>query len=178
MGRNNKVIISALGSVIIVIFSYIILHEAGHCLVAVFCGAKITQFSILGAHMSYVGGEFNTITYALLHAAGTLLPVVVSFVFMAFYRKGYKNVFYRIFSTMFSLLPFFSLIAWILVPILYLLGEAPENDDVTKFINALGLNPWIVSVAAIVLFMSGILFAWKIKIILNYYNTCRGKNGV
>lgn len=175
MKRESKVIFSVLVSVFIVMFCYIVLHETGHCLVAIFCGAKITQFSILGAHMSYVGGVFNNNTYALLHVAGLLLPVVISIVYMLFYRKSYENIFYRIFSAMFSILPFFSVIAWILVPILYMLGKAPENDDVTKFINVSGLNPIFICIAAVLLFVSGIYLAWKRKIIINYWDVLRGK---
>ncbi|MDE7310746.1 MAG: M50 family metallopeptidase [Eubacterium sp.] len=36
---------------------YIFLHEGGHALVAVLCGAKITSFSIIGAHTSATGGK-------------------------------------------------------------------------------------------------------------------------
>lgn len=172
--KKIKVIISALVSVFVTIFFYIVLHEAGHCLVAVCCGAKITQFNILGAHMSYTGGEFSIITYAFFHAAGMLLPVVISFLFMAFYRKNYQNIFYRIFFAMFSMIPIVGTMAWIFVPFLYLSGKAPDNDDVTKFINTSGVSPLIVSGIAILLLVGGILFAWKKKIILNYWNSCRG----
>lgn len=175
MKNVSKVMLSLFSSIFIVMFSYIVLHEAGHCLVAILCGAEITEFSILGAHMNYVGGKFSTITYALFHAAGMLLPVVISIVYMAFYRKSYENVFYRIFSALFTMLPFLSVIAWILVPIACLLGETPENDDAAKFINVLGINPWIVCAAAILFVMSGILLAWNKKIILYYWYACQGK---
>jgi len=175
MDRRVKVILSLLCSVILTLLSYIVLHEGGHCIVAFLCGAKITRFSVLGAYMSYDGGVFNTVTYSLLHAAGMLFPVLISFVFMLFYREYSQSIFYRIFSAIFSLLPFFSTVAWVFVPILYIFGEAPSNDDVTKFINASELSPWVVCGAAILLFTAGFLLAWKKKVIQNYLNTCRGK---
>lgn len=175
MNRKGKVLISLFSSILIVMFCYIVFHEAGHSLVAVICGAEITEFSIISAHMSYVGGSFTNYTYALLHAAGMLMPVVNSFIYMLFYRCNYENIFYRIFSALFATVPFFSVVAWMLVPVLYIMGKAPENDDVTKFINVSGINPLIICIAAFVLFAGGIFLAWKKKIIINYWNVCRGK---
>lgn len=175
MDKTAKIIFSVLCSALIVLFCYIVFHEAGHCLIAALCGANITEFSISGAHMSYIGGEFNAVTASVFNAAGMLLPVAISFIFMIFYRKNFDNVFYRIFSFTFSLIPLFSLIAWIFVPILSLSGKAPKDDDVTKFIISSGLNPWIVCGGAAVLLAAGAFLAWKKKVIQNYWDTCRGK---
>lgn len=172
--NKGKIIISVFGSVFLVIFLYIILHESGHCLIAALCGARITEFSILGAHMRYEGGVFNTITSSLLNAAGVLLPIIVSGVYLLCYSKTKNSLFYRIFSFMFALVPFFSLIAWIFVPMLYYSGNAPANDDVTKFINHSGIDPWIVSFAAAIILICAAALAWKKRIVQNYWQACRG----
>ena len=174
MENRKQMILSVLGSVFLVLILYIILHESGHCLVAVLCGAKITEFSVLSAHMSYEGGTFNASTASLLNAAGLLLPLLISGVYMLFYSKTSQNTFYRIFSFMFGLLPFFSLIAWVFVPLLYLSGNAPAYDDVTQFLDNSGMNPWIVCLAAALLLTCGFALAWKKKIVQNYWQTCRG----
>ena len=56
---------------------YIFVHELGHTIVAIVCGAEITEFSILGAHMSYNGGTFSKAMFSLFHAAGMLFPIIL-----------------------------------------------------------------------------------------------------
>lgn len=68
-------------------FLYILLHELGHTLVAIACGAKITDFSIMRAKMSYVGGDFNQIMESLFNVAGMLLPVLVCLMFILFFNR-------------------------------------------------------------------------------------------
>ncbi|MPM22897.1 hypothetical protein SDC9_69357 [bioreactor metagenome] len=175
MKKHQTIVLSALGSAFLSIFIYIVLHESGHCLIAALGGAKITEFSILGAHMRYEGGAFSAATLSLLNAAGVLLPVLVSAVYMFFYSQARSGVFYRIFSFMFSMIPFFALIAWIFVPILYLSGNAPTGDDVTMFLYNSGVTPLIVSLSAAALLALGIALATKKRIIQNYWETCRSK---
>lgn len=67
-----KKIISLFASIICTIPIYLILHEGGHALIAILCGARITEFSILGAYMLYEGGIFPSITLSLFHAAGMI----------------------------------------------------------------------------------------------------------
>lgn len=169
MKKRQTIVLSALGSALLSIFVYIILHESGHCLIAALCGAKITEFSIIGAHMSYEGGIFSPVTSSLLNAAGVLLPVVVSVMYMIFCSQTNSSAFYRIFSFMFSMIPFFAIIAWVFVPILYLFGKAPAGDDVTMFLNNSGVTPLIVSLAAATLLACAVALALKKKIIQNYW---------
>ncbi len=175
MNLKVKIILSLFISLILVIPIYILLHEGGHSLIAVLCGAKITKFSILGAYMSYEGGSFTPITLSLSNAAGMLLPVLTAVVYMLTYRNQAASILYRIFSFLFVLVPTGSILAWVLVPVLYLAGWAPPNDDVTKFINHSGLSPWMVLFAAIILFACCLFIAWKKKIIQRYWETVRIK---
>ena len=53
MNLKVKKILSLFASILILIPLYVALHEGGHALTAVLCGARITQFRILGAYMAY-----------------------------------------------------------------------------------------------------------------------------
>ena len=70
--RNLKVrkILAVLVSVACMIPLYVVLHEGGHALVAVMCGARITKFSILGAYMNYEGGQFSAAVFSLFPCSG------------------------------------------------------------------------------------------------------------
>ncbi|MFR1808071.1 MAG: hypothetical protein ACLSWV_03905 [Pygmaiobacter massiliensis] len=171
--KKMELKLSIVASFLITIFLYIFLHEAGHSLVAIACGAQITKFSILKASMAYVGGSFTALTGSLLNAAGMLLPVLVSIIVIFFYNKETENMFYRVFFTAFCVTPFFSTIAWIIIPILYSFGSAPKHDDVTKFLNYSGINPFIISAAAFALLVAGLFLAYKKKILQNYWNSCK-----
>ena len=117
--RNLKVrkILAVLVSVACMIPLYVVLHEGGHALVAVMCGARITKFSILGAYMNYEGGQFSAAMFSLFHAAG-LLPLLAAILYMSAYQSGARSIFYRIFSFLVLLLPVGAVLAWVGVPIL------------------------------------------------------------
>lgn len=172
---NNKVkfFLTAMISAGIVLAIYILLHEGGHTLVAALCGAEITEFSFFGAHMSYTGGIFSQVTLSLLHAAGMLLPVSISIIYLIMYRRKIESSIYRIFSFLFIVLPLCSLLAWVFVPIQYMMGIAPVGEDVTKFISCSGIHPLAVTISALLLISLTLLFAWKKGVIKNYINTIK-----
>lgn len=174
MNPTTKKLVSLFVSLILMFPAYILLHEGGHALAAISCGARITEFSILGAYMRYEGGRFTAVTLSLFHAAGTLLPVILAVVYMLAYRSGSRSVFYRIFSFFALLMPVGSILGWVVVPVLCLLGEAPGTDDAAKFIESSGLSPWIVLGGAALLFAGCLLLAWKKKIPQNYWMAAKG----
>ena len=174
MNPTTKKLVSLFVSLILMFPAYILLHEGGHALAAVSCGARITEFSILGAYMRYEGGRFTAVTLSLFHAAGTLLPVILAVVYMLAYRSGSRSVFYRIFSFFALLMPVGSILGWVVVPVLCLLGEAPGTDDAAKFIESSGLSPWIVLGVAALLFAGCLLLAWRKKIPQNYWIAAKG----
>ena len=169
MQRNSKIAVCLMLSVLIVLPLYIFLHESGHLIVMLFAGATITDFSILTAHVSAIGGNYTNLSYLWLHANGVLLPIFVSLVYMMFYRKENESMFYHTFSYLFLLMPIFSLLAWVVVPFVYLQGNAPVNDDVTKFIYYFSKNyhPLIVSAVAILIIVISLSVMIKKKIIQN-----------
>lgn len=167
MGEKGKLLLSMAGGVVLTLFLYIILHEGGHTLVAIFCGADIVDFAFFSAHVSWTGGEFNTFTLSLADAAGVGLPVLVSVVYILFYSKENQNIFYRTFSFIFSIVPFYSLLAWMILPVMYVNGQMP-SDDVIHFIEHSGINPWIICVAAAAFFAGGVVLVWKRGILRNF----------
>lgn len=56
MSAKAKVVLAVFISLVLIFPLYIFLHETGHALVAIGCGAKITRFSIASARISYEGG--------------------------------------------------------------------------------------------------------------------------
>ena len=173
MNPAAKKLLSLFASILIAVPLYILLHEGGHGLVEVLCGARITDFSILGAYMRYEGGVFSPLALSLFHAAGMLLPVLLSVVYMLAYRTERTGVFYRIFSFVSLLIPVGSLLAWVIVPVLYMAGQVPPDDDVTKLISSSGLSPWIVLLGAIALFAVCLSIAWRKKILQNYWTAVK-----
>lgn len=155
----KRFLLSLLTAEILIVFMYIIFHELGHTLVAAICGAEITDFSILTAHMSYVGGNFNQVTYSLFNAAGMLLPVIVCLLVTLIYNRKVQNMFYRCFVTAFVVMTACSVTAWIIVPLLYIYSIPPAGDDVTKFLIISRWNPYKVIFYAVLIIAAQIVLA-------------------
>lgn len=105
-----------------------------------------------------------------LHANGAALPFAISLAYVLLFRKEINNTFYRCFSFFVGLVPICSLLAWIIIPFLYLKGTAPVGDDVTHFLENFSLttHPLIVSVVATVLVGMGGFLSIKKGVIANY----------
>ena len=146
-----------------VIVAYIFLHELGHCIAALMFGARITEFSIITAHMRSEGGRFTPQRSMLLNAGGMLLPYIVGIVWLALYRaggdkgglrNGRAGGIYRSCAFIYYVASLYSVTPWILIPITYARGFAPAGDDVTKFLinySYIGGSPVTVSSAATVM---------------------------
>lgn len=171
--RKARILIYLLVSACIVVPLYILCHEAGHAAVAYFCGADTIHISITGAYMNSSGGSYNRVTSAMLNIAGMLFPAVISIIYLLLYKREKGSLFYRLFS--FLLVAAFSMpaAAWILVPVLYMLGKAPVGDDVTKFLDVTGMNPVILILLAAGLLAASIFLAWRKGIIRNYWEELR-----
>ncbi len=165
-----KKVLYVFASALLSIILYIILHEGGHMIVMLSAGATITDFSILTAHVSGVGGNYTNASDLWLQANGALLPVIVSFVYMLFYKKESRSMFYHIFSYMFCLIPVGSLFAWVIIPFVYMQGNAPAGDDVTKFLYNFthDYHPLLVSAVAVLIIAVGIILMIKKEIIKTF----------
>ncbi len=151
--RRKKIIILVLASLAALVF-YILLHESGHCIVALACGARITEFSVITAHMRSEGGNFTFFTEMLLNCGGALLPYTVGVIWLALDGRRPAGGIYRSFSFAYLVSSMYSVIPWILIPVTFARGYAPEGDDVTRFLITFtrnGRNPMIVSAAALLL---------------------------
>lgn len=177
MNTSKKKRIMVIVSAITTLIVYIVLHELGHCIVAVSCGATITEFSILNARMNYVGGNFTDWSDLWFNANGALFPLIISYVYMLVYRDKRENMFYRIISWCVVLVPVTTLLAWVVIPFLYMAGNAPVGDDVTKFLYNFGSshNPIIVSVTAVLLIVSAVVIMVKRHIPQNFFGEMKKK---
>lgn len=157
------------------VFLYTLLHELGHMIVMLSAGATVTSFSILTAHVSATGGNYTTLSALWLHANGALLPIAASFVYMLLYRKDSQKSFYRIFSFMVTLIPTGSMLAWVILPFLFLQGKAPAKDDVTHFLYVFSdkFHPLIVSAVSVAIIVISVTLIYKRRILQNYLEEVR-----
>ena len=146
---------------IVVVPIYIFLHEAGHALVSIFCGAKVTGFSIVGAFSTSVGGNYTDIDPFLLYSR--LLPLLVSICFLFFYKKDSGRKLYRLFVFYITIISAGSLLAWIFVPILYILGNASPSDDISQLLEISKIQPLLVTVWPLAVEILYIMWMWKKK---------------
>lgn len=161
MHSKRRFVLCMMGVAVLGTGLYIVLHEAGHCLVALACGAKITEFSVLGARMAYAGGSFNRMTGSLLQAAGLLLPIMTVFLLLCFYRRDRGSVLYHISYFVISLSSVSAALAWILIPAISLFAAPPAGDDVTKFMEISGLSPYVVMLGAVCIILLMLWFMTK-----------------
>ena len=157
------------------VFLYIILHEFGHVIVLWSVDADVTDFSIASAHVSYGGGNWTDISDRWMHLNGAFFPIVVATIYMLLYKKDITSSWYRIFSGFVILMPVASLLAWVVIPFLYVQGEAPANDDVTKFLYNFthDYSAYWVSLVALLAIFACIFIALRKGIVQNFYKTVR-----
>lgn len=164
-----KFILTLLLSAIVTVFLCILLHEFGHVIVMLSAGDRITEFSILPAYVSGEGGNYTNTSDLWMHANGTIFPLLLSHVFLLFYRKESKNTVYRMFSLFFGISPAFGLFPWFVKPFVYVGGTFTTGNDITMFLYNFSqrYSPIIVSIAATVLFGISILLIIKKCVLRN-----------
>ena len=172
MNIKAKFILCLLSSAALLTVLYITFHELGHMIVMLSAGDTIDDFSIIGAHVSGHGGTYTNASDLWLHANGAVLPFVISLAYVLLYRKKSNNTFYRCFSFFAGLVPSCSLLAWIIIPFLYLKGAAPAGDDVTHFLDNFSqtAHPLVVSAAATLLIGIVVFLSAKKGVIENYFS--------
>lgn len=142
---------------------YTFLHEGGHALFGMLFGGKLTEFNInfidFSAHVS-MDSDFSPLQQAVVSAAGISLPILVWAVSMILLPVK-SNPIVQWFKILFSLGTVNTLLAWMIIPFLYLSGNAP-GDDSTTFLTITGLPPLLVSCVALLVYLGGwLLFFWR-----------------
>ena len=172
MNKKIKSIGYILLSAGIVFFIYTLLHEFGHVVVMISVGARIFT-----AHVSGDGGEYTSLSKMIESANGALFPLIISYIYILLYQKGNTKSLYRIFSYIVTLVPAASMLAWVIIPFVYLQGKAPINDDVTKFLTVFSKNyhPLIVSAVAVIFIGISVVLMIKKRVIHNFIEEIKQK---
>lgn len=165
-----KLLLILMISAIVTVFLYILLHEFGHMIVMLSAGDRITEFSILGAHVSGEGGNYTNTSDLWMYANGTIFPLLLSYIFLLFYQKESMNMVYRIISLFLGFSPAIALIPWFVKPFVYVRGTFTAGDDTTQFLYnfSQGHSPILVSIAAALLFGISIFLVIRKRVLRNY----------
>ncbi|TGE36797.1 hypothetical protein E4K67_16935 [Desulfosporosinus fructosivorans] len=153
---------------------YLVAHELGHTIVAIICGAEITQFSILNAHMSYNGGTFSKVMYSLFNAAGMLLPIILIVPIIISYKRNKKSILYHCCYITACLWGISPLLAWLIVPVVSLLDSPPQGDDVAKYIMSSEWHPMTVFACALAILIGLLVLVIKKGIIPEFIEIIKG----
>ena len=158
--------------ILFTLFMYTFLHEAGHAIAGLFFSQSLTEFDVnfwdFKAHVDMVGGNLSQFQLAVQSAAGAILPLLiwVMFIRLAPRKASFLLESLKLISSMTVVN---TLLAWIILPVLFLLGKAP-SDDVTNFLRYSGMPPVLLLFIAIILYGGGwILFLSKIEGLRNEF---------
>ena len=158
--------LSVLFVVVFVFFIYTFLHEGGHALAGGLFGQSLTEFNVnfwdFSAHVGMAGGELSQAQLAMRSLAGASLPFLVWVVLISLVprRASFTLETLKLISSMAVVN---TLLAWIVLPVLFLWGKAPA-DDVTSFLLYSQIPPPVLTLAAIILYAGGwSLFLAKIN---------------
>jgi hypothetical protein len=155
-----NIVLLTLFVTLFVFFLYTFLHELGHALAGWLFGQTLAEFDAsfwdLSAHVRLRGGNLTQTQLAIQSAAGVLLPVLAWAIFIRLVpRKG--SFVLESLKLISSMVVVNTLLAWILLPILFLFGKAPA-DDVTNFLNDSQMPPLLLSFTALVLYANCWMF--------------------
>ena len=140
-----------------VFFMYTFLHEGGHAIVGLLFGQSLTEFDIsfwdLSAHVGMTGAELTQSQLAIRAVAGAGQPLLAWILFISIVpRKASFTM--EILKLLSSMTVVNTLLVWIVLPVLFLLGKAP-SDDVTNFLRYSQMPPILLAVTALILYVGG-----------------------
>lgn len=155
-----------------VFFIYAFLHEAGHAIAGLLFGQSLTEFSVnfweFNAHVGMTGGELTQTQLAIRSVAGACLPLLVWLVFIGTVPRK-ATFLLEVLKLLSSMTVVNTLLVWIILPILFLLGKAP-SDDVTNFLRYSQIPALLLTTIALILYAGGwILFLSKIDGLRNEF---------
>lgn len=173
--RNSSTVILVtliLFVTLFVFFLYAFLHESGHAITGLLFGQSLTEFNVnfwnFSAHVGMVGGKLTQSQLAIQSAAGAILPLLLWTIFLRVVPRK-SNFTLEVLKLILSMAIVNTLLAWIVLPILFILGKAP-SDDVTNFLRHSQMPPWLLVFAATILYIGGwALFLSKIDGLRNEF---------
>ena len=158
--------------ILFVFFTYTFLHEMGHALTGLVFGQSLTEFDVsfwdFSAHVRMAGGALTQQQLAVQSAAGAALPLVIWVIFISIVpRKASFTL--EVLKLLSSLNVVNTLLVWISLHVLFVLGRAP-SDDVTYVLRYSQMPPLLLTLTAILLYAGGwVLFLSKIDGLRNEF---------
>lgn len=157
---NLRLLVILLFVLLFVLFMYTFLHELGHAILGGIFGQSLTEFNVsfwdFSAHVG-MNGELTQSQLAIQAIAGVSLPLLVWAIFMGLAPRK-AGFILEVLKLCSSLGVLNTLLAWVVIPVLYLLGRAPSSDDVTHFLQASQMHPLLLMFVALVLYVRGWAF--------------------
>ena len=147
---------------LIIIQGYLLLHEAGHALAALSVGATVTGVDARlwsdRPHASYDLGSVGVGARAYVTAAGTLLPLAVWALALAFVPRQLPPR-WEVVRLGASAGALAGLLVWLVLPWPAMHAGAPR-DDAVRFTQQSGWPPALVVAVAAALLVAGAAWAW------------------
>ncbi|HXK97377.1 MAG: M50 family metallopeptidase [Limnochordia bacterium] len=156
--------IAVTGIALGVIYLYAILHEGGHALFVLVFGGELTEFEInflvSKPHISYTGIN-DPLRQALVSLGGPLVPLALVPLLILVLRRA-KHVLTKglVLLTLVGLLP--TVLISAVIAFAYGFEMAGTSEDIARFLNLTGFNPFLTAGALVALF--GVLLALVIKV--------------
>lgn len=157
--------------ILFVFFLYTFLHESGHAIAGALFGQSLTVFDVsfwdFSAHVGMIG-DMTDSQRAVQALAGASLPFLLWVLFISLVpRKSSFTL--EVLKLLASMMVINTLLPWIILPILFLLGKAPA-DDVTNFLRYSEMPPLLLAFTALILYAGGwVLFLSKINGLRNEF---------
>ena len=159
MAKKLRTIYATLAILVIVIITYVFIHELGHAIAAIAAGGRVIRLSVALAHTWYEGVGTAPWVASLVHIAGMLLPVLLLLAGLIFYRREIGGFCCQLTYGLFLVMTAASVLSWVFLPILSLFADLPPDDDVIKFLESSGLPPLAVTLLGVILIAGLLLIA-------------------
>lgn len=162
MKNNIKKILLLLGVSVAIIYLYTFLHESGHAIIGLIHGGKIIKFEVgMFACVEFINAKFTNIEYGIMKIFGIVFPVIIMYLSLILYKPKIKNTIYQMSHIMYYIVTTSSLIAPILVSIIYKFNKLTPGDDIVDFIYSTKSNPIVVAIIFTLIMIFNIFVLYK-----------------
>jgi len=90
-----------------------------------------------------------------------LLPTIIGAIAICLYNPKINFIGYHICYLLGSVSLIFSMFAWIIIPAISLFAIPPQGDDVTKFLDVVGIHPLFISLGILLLVTAFVFLVYK-----------------